>query len=70
MKATVSVAMLVAALAVGPSAWAGAPSDFRGDVGKPAPALTGAVWDGNPVSLEAVRGNVVLLAFWDRKGGG
>jgi hypothetical protein len=70
MKASATVAVLAAALAVGPLAWAGEVKDFRGDVGKPAPALTGAVWDGNPVSLEAVRGNVLLLAFWDPKGAG
>jgi hypothetical protein len=26
-----------------------------------------AGWDGNPVSLDAVKGNTVLLAFWDSK---
>jgi hypothetical protein len=65
-----TAAVLAATLAVGSLAWAGEVADFRGDVGKPAPALSGAVWDGNPVSLDAVRGNVVLLAFWDRKGKG
>ena len=35
------------------------------DVGKPAPALLAAGWVGTPVSLEAVRGNVVVLAFWN-----
>jgi hypothetical protein len=37
------------------------------DIGKPGPALVGAAWDGNPVSLGAVKGNAVLLAFWDSK---
>ena len=38
--------------------------------GKPAPALVAAAWDGAPISLEAVRGNVVLLAFWNSGAGG
>ena len=33
--------------------------------GQPAPALTGSLWLGMPVSLDAVKGNAVLLAFWN-----
>ena len=35
------------------------------DVGKPAPKLMAAGWVGTPVSLEAVKGNTVVLAFWN-----
>jgi hypothetical protein len=35
------------------------------DAGKPAPRLVAASWIGNPVSLEAVKGNTVVLAFWN-----
>ena len=35
------------------------------DNGKPAPALTGAGWIGTPVSLDAIKGNTVVLAFWN-----
>jgi hypothetical protein len=44
---------------------ASAADDWQKDVGKPAPALISAGWVGTPVSLEAVRGNVVVLAFWN-----
>ena len=33
--------------------------------GKPAPSLTGSVWIGSPVSMDAVKGNAVVLAFWN-----
>ncbi len=33
--------------------------------GQPAPRLVAAAWSGTPVSLEAVRGNTVVLAFWN-----
>lgn len=35
------------------------------DVGKPAPELTAAAWIGTPVSLTDLRGNVVVIAFWN-----
>ncbi len=35
------------------------------DNGKPAPPLTAAGWCGTPVSLDAIRGNTVVLAFWN-----
>jgi hypothetical protein len=37
------------------------------DIGKAGPDLMAAGWDGNAVSLGAVKGNTVLLAFWDSK---
>lgn len=35
------------------------------DIGKPAPVLVASEWIGTPVSLDAVRGNTVVLAFWN-----
>lgn len=35
------------------------------DLGKEAPELLSAGWIGSPVSLRAVRGNSVVLAFWN-----
>ena len=35
------------------------------DNGKQAPPLTSAGWIGTPVSLDAIRGNTVVLAFWN-----
>lgn len=35
------------------------------DVGNDAPKLIAAGWVGTPVSLEAVKGNTVVLAFWN-----
>jgi len=35
------------------------------DIGKPAPRLVAAGWLGTPVSLDAVKGNTVVLAFWN-----
>ncbi len=35
------------------------------DLGKEAPRLLGTAWSGTPVSLDAVRGNTVVLAFWN-----
>ena len=35
------------------------------DIGKEAPLLSGLGWNGSPVSLEAARGNTVILAFWN-----
>lgn len=30
-----------------------------------APPLVGSGWIGSPVSLDAIRGNTVVLAFWN-----
>ncbi len=35
------------------------------ETGAKAPPLNGTLWVGNPVSLDAVKGNVVVLAFWN-----
>ena len=35
------------------------------DNGKPAPPLTAAGWVGTPVSMDSIRGNTVVLAFWN-----
>lgn len=35
------------------------------DNGKPAPPLQAAGWVGTPVSLDAIKGNTVVLAFWN-----
>ena len=48
----------------------GIPSAFGSDetnkdVGKVAPMLTASGWVGSPVSLGAVKGNTVVLAFWN-----
>ena len=38
---------------------------WRKDLGKEASPLTAAGWTGTPVSLDALRGNAVTLAFWN-----
>lgn len=43
----------------------GATRPFDADNGKDAPPLIASDWVGAPVSLEAVRGNMVVLAFWN-----
>jgi hypothetical protein len=70
MRATTAVVALASAAMVGSLAWAGAPKDWQEDVGKPAAPLVSGGWEGSPVSLEAVKGNVVLLAFWNCEAGG
>ena len=35
------------------------------DAGKPAPRLVATGWLGAPVSLDALKGNTVVLAFWN-----
>jgi hypothetical protein len=39
--------------------------EWQKDQGKPAPDLIAAGWVGTPVSLESIRGNTVILAFWN-----
>jgi hypothetical protein len=46
-------------------ATAAATEQFDIDKGKPAPELVSAGWVGTPVSLSAVHGNTVVLAFWN-----
>ncbi|MCY3021583.1 MAG: hypothetical protein NTW87_21420 [Planctomycetota bacterium] len=33
--------------------------------GQRAPPIHGSVWVGSPVSLDAVKGDVAVLAFWN-----
>ena len=39
-------------------------SAARPVVGKPAPAFTGTTFEGEEISLDDLRGNVVILNFW------
>jgi hypothetical protein len=52
------------ALALCAGAFAGEET-WRKDLGKDASPLRGAGWTGSPVSLDAVHGNAVVLAFWN-----
>jgi hypothetical protein len=38
---------------------------WKKDLGNDESPLTAAGWTGTPVSLDAVRGNAVTLAFWN-----
>ena len=38
---------------------------WRKDLGKDGSPLRAAGWTGNPVTLDAVHGNAVVLAFWN-----
>ena len=42
-----------------------AANEWNKDAGKAAPEFTAAGWVGNPVSLDAVKGNTVIIAFWN-----
>ena len=48
----------VAACASDEAAW-------KKDLGKEGPQLRAVGWTGTPVALDAVRGNAVVLAFWN-----
>ncbi len=43
----------------------GATEKWDRDIGKTAPRLVAADWVGTPVSLDALRGNTIVLAFWN-----
>ena len=58
-------AALVLTLAAGIAIAAEEQEKWDRDAGKPAPGLVAAGWIGTPVSLEAVKGNTVVLAFWN-----
>ena len=59
-------AALVLALAAGVAVAGEETLEILGrDVGKPAPRLVAAGWLGTPVLLDAVKGNTVVLAFWN-----
>ena len=56
-------ALLAAAALVGEPAPAGAQRGAR--VGQPAPEVTGGPWiNSEPLSMEKLRGRVVLVEFW------
>ncbi len=38
---------------------------WKKDLGKEGPQLRAVGWTGTPVALDAVRGNAVVLAFWN-----
>lgn len=65
MKRTLAAACF--ALSAGLQAWAQTQAEERWDkyVGQPSPRLVAAGWSGTPVSLDAVKGNTVVLAFWN-----
>ena len=58
-------AVLVLALAAGIAIAAEEQDKWDLAAGKPAPKLAATGWAGTPVSLEAVKGNTVVLAFWN-----
>jgi hypothetical protein len=59
-------AALVLALAAGSASAAdNGPDVWDSEAGKVAPELVAAGWIGTPVSLSAVKGNTVVLAFWN-----
>jgi hypothetical protein len=62
MKTCLSILVLLSVSAL--SAFGGQEA-WDKDIGKPAPGLVPAAWLGTPVSLEHVRGNTVLIAFWN-----
>lgn len=45
--------------------FAGTMEAWDKDVGKPAPELIPSAWLGTPVDLDHVRGNTIILAFWN-----
>jgi hypothetical protein len=57
--------VLVCALLLAFATQAATEEKWDADNGKPAPPLTAAGWVGTPVSMEAIRGNTVVLAFWN-----
>jgi len=60
------LAAIVLSLAVGIAIAAeGTVEKWDRDAGKSAPGLLAAGWLGTPVSLDAVKGNTVVLAFWN-----
>lgn len=58
-------ALSLAVLLLGCLVGAAAESQVKDLSGQPAPTLTGSLWIGSPVSLDAVSGNAVVLAFWN-----
>jgi len=54
--------VLATALLAGPAFAEQQQKDLKGQQAAP---LAGPVWVGTPVSLDAVKGNAVVLAFWN-----
>jgi hypothetical protein len=52
-------------LCVGALSVLGGQDAWDKDVGKPAPALIPSAWLGTPVGLDHVRGNTIIIAFWN-----
>ncbi len=59
-----TLAALVAGVLL-PGIAAAATERWDRDVGRDAPDLLAASWIGSPVSLDAVQGNTVVIAFWN-----
>ena len=57
--------LVLATLLLQPLSAASSDHHWADDSGKPAPELTAAGWIGTPVSLSALRGNTIVLAFWN-----
>ncbi len=64
MRFTALAGIVAAVLVQGPAP-AATVERWDKDIGKEAPDLLAADWIGSPVSLDAVRGNTVVLAFWN-----
>jgi hypothetical protein len=56
---------LAALMVCATASFAAATEQYDQDRGKPAPELISAGWVGTPVTLSAVHGNTVVLAFWN-----
>jgi peroxiredoxin len=67
MKTTMSALLLVLALGMIPAAAQQEREERPGEetLGKPAPELLAAAWIGSPVTLRSVKGNTVVLNFWN-----
>jgi len=65
MKRYRSLSALALAFCVTTALQAQQEETWKKDLGKDAPPLTAVGWAGTPVSLDAVRGNAVTLAFWN-----
>lgn len=68
MRTTRFSSALVSCLILGAASVRGTAQEqprWDAHIGEPAPELVSTGWVGTPVSLETVRGNVVILAFWN-----
>jgi cytochrome c biogenesis protein CcmG, thiol:disulfide interchange protein DsbE len=53
-----------AILAVGSTLITAGKSEARATIGRPAPPFTGTTFEGEEISFDQLRGNVVILNFW------